>query len=178
LPEHAQPEEYAPSPEYAQAPECAPSRLAGSLCQLDFVPMTAADIAAVVAIEERIQAHPWTAGHFRDALLAGYDAWLARAGEELCGFVLLLRAVDEAQLLVIGVVPEQQRQGLGRALLDFAMVTMRAAGMTRLLLEVRPSNAAALAFYQNTGFVEIGRRRGYYPASTGREDAIVMAKQL
>ena len=51
--------------------------------------------------------------------------------------------------------------------------------MTRMLLEVRPSNSSAIAFYRHFGFVEIGRRRGYYPASDrAREDAIVMAKGL
>ena len=53
----------------------------------------------------------------------------------------------------------------------------RRAGMERMLLEVRPSNAAAIAFYRQAGFTEIGRRRGYYPAHEGREDAIVMARQ-
>jgi ribosomal protein S18 acetylase RimI-like enzyme len=50
--------------------------------------------------------------------------------------------------------------------------------MTRMLLEVRPSNESAIAFYRQAGFSEIGRRRGYYPASAGREDAIVMAREL
>ncbi len=63
-------------------------------------------------------------------------------------------------------------------MLEFLCATGRTHGMTRMLLEVRVSNVAACAFYQHTGFVEIGRRRGYYPADTGREDAIVMARNL
>lgn len=140
--------------------------------------MTEADLEAVVALEARVQPHPWTAGNFRDALAAGYDAWLAREAESLLGFLVLMRAVDEAHLLVIGVVPERQRAGIGRALLAFVTAQAREAGMTRLLLEVRASNAAAVAFYRQAGCVEIGRRRGYYPAHQGREDAIVMAKPL
>lgn len=140
--------------------------------------MTAAGIDAVLAIEERIQAFPWTRGNFSDALGAGYDCWLAREGNELTGFAVLMRAVDEIHLLVIGIVPERQRAGKGRQLLDFVSRQARGAGMTRMLLEVRPSNSSAIAFYQQAGFVGIGRRRGYYPASTGREDAIVMARNL
>ncbi len=145
---------------------------------MNVVPMTATDIEAVLGIEQRIQQFPWTRGNFVDALAAGYDVWLAREGERLLGFVVLMHAVDEIHLLVIGMAPEYQRSGRGRALLDFATGQARTAGMLRMLLEVRPSNVPAIAFYINAGFVEIGRRRGYYPASAGREDAIVMAKDL
>jgi len=140
--------------------------------------MTVDDVDAVVAVEQRIQRHPWTAGNFRDALAAGNDCWLQRENGAVAAFAVTLPTVDETELLVIGVAPELQRTGRGRALLDFLVAAARQAGMTRMLLEVRPSNGAAVAFYTAEGFVEIGRRRGYYPASEGREDAIVMAKSL
>jgi len=145
---------------------------------MTIAPMIAADIDAVLAIEERVQAFPWTRGNFADALEAGYVGWVAREGGDVIGFAVLMRAVDEMHLLVIGIAPEQQRTGRGRMLLGFAITQARETGMTRMLLEVRPSNPGAIAFYQHAGFVQIGRRRGYYPSSTGREDAIVMAKDL
>lgn len=148
---------------------------------MSFLPMTAVDLAEVVALEERVQAFPWSIGNFRDALAAGYGAWLARELGALAGFVVTMPAVDEVHLLVIGVAPQRQRSGLGSALLDHALEEARRAGMGRMLLEVRPSNATALAFYARREFVEIGRRRGYYPAPVdmgGREDAIVMARIL
>ncbi len=145
---------------------------------MNVVPMTAADIDAVLAIEEGVQAFPWTRGNFSDALAAGYTGWVAREGDAIIGFAVLMRAVDEIHLLVIGIAPPFQRAGRGRTLMDFTMTQAREAGMTRMLLEVRPSNSIAITFYRQAGFVEIGRRRGYYPASTGREDAIVMAKDL
>ncbi len=140
--------------------------------------MSADDLAAVVALEERVQAFPWSSGNFRDALAAGYDCRVVREDGKLVAFVVTMPAVDEVHLLVIGVAPERQRAGLGSRLLATLCAEARAAGMARLLLEVRPSNAAAVAFYQHAGFAEIGRRRGYYPAHEGREDAIVMAKRL
>ncbi len=145
---------------------------------MNFVPMGEADLPEVAAAEQRIHRFPWTPGNFRDALLAGNDAWLQRENSTLVAFAVMMRAVDEVQLLNISVVPERQRDGLGRALLEFLCDRARQAGMRRMLLEVRPSNSKAIAFYQHFDFVEIGRRRGYYPDSTGREDAIVMAKQL
>lgn len=54
----------------------------------------------------------------------------------------------------------------------------RAEGMVQVLLEVRESNDAAYRLYRQEGFREIGRRKGYYPAASGREDARVMALSL
>lgn len=143
--------------------------------------MTVADIDAVLVIEQRVQTFPWTHGNFSDALAAGYDGWLACEDNVVIGFAVLMRAVDEIHLLVIGIAPECQRTGRGRALLDFVAGQAREVGMTRMLLEVRPSNLPAIAFYRQAGFAEIGRRRGYYLAPLemgGREDAIVMARNL
>lgn len=143
-----------------------------------FAPMTAADLEAVTAVERRVAAFPWTLGNFRDSLAAGHEGWLRREEGAVAAFAVTMGAVDETHLLDIGVAPERQRAGLGRALLAFLCGRARAAGMTRMLLEVRPSNAAAVAFYRGFDFAEIGRRRGYYPAAEGREDAIVMARTL
>lgn len=145
---------------------------------MKFAPMTLADLDDVVALEARIQAFPWTPGNFRDSLTAGHACWIGREDGRLVAFAIAMRGVDEAHLLAIGVVPERQRRGVGAALLDFLCANARADGIARMLLEVRPSNAGALAFYRRRGFAEIGRRRGYYPAIEGREDAIVMAKEL
>lgn len=140
--------------------------------------MTADDLDEVVALEQRIHAFPWTPGNFRDSLAAGHACWLQRENGALAAYAVTMPVVDEVHLLDIGVAPDRQRQGRGAALLAFLCVDARRAGMTRMLLEVRPSNEAALAFYRRLDFAEIGRRRGYYPAHEGREDAIVMAKNL
>lgn len=140
--------------------------------------MAPEDIDAVLAIEVRVQEFPWTRGNFSDALASGYAGWVAREGDAIIGFAVLMRSVDEIHLLVIGIAPEVQRAGRGRALFDSVAGQARSDGLTRMLLEVRPSNVGAIAFYKSAGFVEIGRRRGYYPTSNGREDAIVMAKDL
>lgn len=144
----------------------------------EFVPMTAADLDAVTAVEQRIQDFPWTLGNFRDSLAAGHDCWVRREDGAIAAFAVTMRAVDEEHLLDIGVAPERQRGGLGRALLEFLCDRARQAGVTRMLLEVRPSNEKAVAFYRHFAFAEIGRRRAYYPAREGREDAIVMARTL
>lgn len=145
---------------------------------VEFVRMTAVDLDEVAALEQRIHAFPWSPGNFRDSLVAGHACWLKRENGRLASYAIALAIVDEVHLLDIGVAPDLQRHGLGAALLEFLCAGARAEGMTRMLLEVRPSNAGAIAFYRRFAFAEIGRRRGYYPSHAGREDAIVMAKPL
>ncbi len=140
--------------------------------------MGAEDVDAVLNIEQHVHAHPWTRGNFTDALDSGYICKVAELGGAVVGYAVLMPAPDEAHLLDIGIVTEHQGRGLGGELLEQMTDMARALGMKRLLLEVRPSNSAALALYRRHGFRQIGLRRGYYPARTGREDAIVMERTL
>jgi ribosomal-protein-alanine acetyltransferase len=142
------------------------------------VPMQEADLAEVLAVEQAIQRFPWTLGNFRDSLAAGHACWLVRETGKVAAFAVTMAAVDEVHLLDIGVAPTLQRTGRGRAMLDFLCEKACQADMSRMLLEVRLSNQAAIAFYRQHDFAEIGRRRGYYPSPEGREDAIVMARTL
>ena len=87
-------------------------------------------------------------------------------------------AAGEAHLLNLSVAAPWQRRGIGREVLNFVLKLARDYGAGRILLEVRPSNDAALALYAAAGFTEIAMRRGYYPAGDGREDAIVLELAL
>ncbi len=136
------------------------------------------DIDAVLAMEQRIHAYPWTHGNFADSLASGYSAWLMRDEGALLGYALMTLVVDEAQLLNIGIAAERQRAGLGSLLLEHLFSIARSQGATRMFLEVRPSNAPALALYRRFGFDEVGRRADYYPAKQGREAALVLARDL
>lgn len=144
---------------------------------LALLPMSLSDLDEVLALERSVQSHPWTAKNFEDALGAGYEAWVLRDQTGLLGFCLGMIAPDLIHILVIAVAPQQQRRGLGQMLLKQMTDTAKQQGQEGLLLEVRPSNAPALAFYQAQGFVQIGSRRDYYPAGKGgREDALVLKK--
>lgn len=140
--------------------------------------MTVADLDAVAEAEARIHPFPWTRRNFADSLAAGHGAWLAQEDKRMTGYAIMMPALDEVHLLNISVLPELQRSGRGSALLIHLFAQARLQGATRMLLEVRPGNASAQGFYRRHGFVEIGRRRNYYPAHEGREDAIVMARDL
>ncbi|TYT27492.1 ribosomal-protein-alanine N-acetyltransferase [Luteimonas viscosa] len=140
--------------------------------------MRDADLDEVMRIELRAYPFPWTIGIFRDCLRAGYPAWVLEAGPRLIGYGVLSVAADEAHVLNVCVDPDDQGQGHGRRLLRGLERVARGLGVQRVFLEVRPSNPAAIALYHDEGFNEIGRRPRYYPAHEGREDAIVMAKEL
>lgn len=141
---------------------------------LDFSPMTEDDLDWVVENERELHAFPWTRGNFADALRAGYSAWLLRAEGRACAYAVMMEVLDEAHLLNISVARGAQRRGLGAAMLAYVADDARRRGASQLFLEVRPSNTPALALYERMGFEAVGRRRGYYPAPGGREDAIVM----
>ncbi len=141
--------------------------------------MTAGDLDEVLRIEQGVHAHPWTRGNFSDALESGYVCRVYEVAGAMLGFFVLMPAVDEMHLLDISIAATHQRRGLGRGLLEAALQIARGMNMQRMLLEVRPSNTAAIALYSKAGFAEIGRRRGYYPAeNNAREDAIVMECKL
>ncbi len=147
---------------------------------LRFDPMRTADLNAVLTIEYAIYPFPWTRGNFADALENGYEAWVLRNGPgTVLAYFLMMMAVDEAHLLNITVRTDLQGKGIGRFLLDKAMTIARQNEMQSLFLEVRPSNHRALSVYQSAGFQTIGTRKNYYPApGNGREDAIVMKREL
>ncbi len=144
-----------------------------------FVPLERKRIDDVMRLERQVYPFPWTAGNFADALRSGYSAWTLVADDDtLIAYAVAMLAVDEAHLLNLAVDPRRQRQGHGWQLLDWMARTMHEYGAQSLLLEVRPSNTGAQQLYRRYGFVQIGTRRGYYPAAPGREDAIVMRVDL
>jgi ribosomal-protein-alanine N-acetyltransferase len=148
--------------------------------KLQFAPMTADDVDAVVEIENAVYSHPWTRGNFVDSLYSGYQAQTLRdGGNALLGYFLVMLAVEEAHLLNISVAAEHQHKGLGQLLLDRATGLGRSNRMHSMLLEVRESNTHAIKVYKRYGFSEIGRRKNYYPAGNNtREGAIVMSLAL
>ncbi len=128
-------------------------------------PMRADDLAAVAAIQSRSpHAAQWNP---RDYL--SRESYVAEIESAVAGFLVLLPlGSDEAEVLNIAVAAEFLRRGVGRALLA------QAAART-LHLEVRASNAGAIAFYRALGFTESGRRRAYYRDPL--EDAMLMSRR-
>ena len=146
------------------------------------VPMTEDDLEEVLEIEGAVYTYPWSRANFADSLRAGYRCFTYRLGGELIGYFVLMVAVGEAHLLNLSVSAARQRKGCGAALLREVLRIGRERQARHVFLEVRPSNAAALALYAGFDFKRGAVRRGYYPgngaAREGREDALVLTLDL
>lgn len=137
-----------------------------------------ADAAALLAAlhEAAFPAEPWSASALARLLaMPGAVALIATRNGEPAGLVLARVAADEAEIVTLGVAPAHARRGVGRRLVEEAAAVLRAAGATRLFLEVAETNEAARRLYAGLGFAAIGRRRGYYPDGA---DALLLARVL
>ncbi|MEK7735397.1 MAG: ribosomal protein S18-alanine N-acetyltransferase [Pseudomonadota bacterium] len=136
------------------------------------------DLPAVLRIEELAYEFPWTLSIFRDCLRVGYACCVLEAPSGVIGYGLMSVGAGECHLLNICVHPEYQRRGLGARLVEHLLAEAQRRGVRMALLEVRVSNTAAYCLYQKLGFDEVGLRKDYYPARQGREDAILLAREL
>jgi ribosomal-protein-alanine N-acetyltransferase len=141
--------------------------------------MSIIDLEDVMQGELSAYPYPWKQKNFEDCLAnAMYSCWVFEQDQELVGHVILSTAVSEAHLLNLCVYPQIQGKGWGRKLLKEAEWIAKQFKAEACFLEVRDSNHIGISLYQSAGYNEIGLRKDYYPADKGREDAIIMAKDL
>jgi len=140
--------------------------------------MRPTDLITVATIEQAAYEFPWSPGIFRDCLLAGYSSVVLEHGGKVVGYGIVSVAAGEAHLLNLALSESARRMGHGRRLLEHLMEISRRAGAEGMYLEVRPSNLRALALYERQGFEVLGRRRGYYRARGGTEDAVVLVHRF
>lgn len=145
---------------------------------MQFQLMTEALLPAVMDIEARAYPWPWTEGMFRDSLNSGYLCHVLADAGQLLGYTVIYVAVGECHILNICVEPDKHGLGLGRMLLRHALECAVDLGAEQSFLEVRPTNTAAIRLYESMGYVQVGRRKDYYPAGDVREDALVYLLDL
>jgi ribosomal-protein-alanine N-acetyltransferase len=133
-----------------------------------------ADLDAIARIEAASFADPWPRrafqAHLRDLFL------VAESTSGVAGYLVARLMGDEAEILNVAVRPDARGAGLGRTLLEGALVALRGLKAAAVFLEVRVSNAAARQLYETAGFTEVGRRRGYYSAPV--EDALILRRDF
>ena len=153
--------------------------------QVRIEPGSSLDIDAVMTVMDAAFGdrfgEAWTRSQLCGILpMAGVSLMLAREpnGGAITGFSLYRTVADEAELLLIAVIPPRHRRGVGRMLLDDFLERARNDGVSRVHLEVREGNSA-VSLYRDAGFSPVGRRRNYYHAPDGqRFDAVTLAYQL
>ncbi|WP_111858159.1 ribosomal protein S18-alanine N-acetyltransferase [Acinetobacter sp. CFCC 10889] len=137
--------------------------------------MQASDLNAVSRIENLVQTHPWTLSQFQDSIQS-YQSTVLEMHGQVVGFCILQPVLDEANLLLMAVDPQQQGKGYGYQLLAESIQFLK-NNPIQIFLEVRESNLAAIALYEKSDFHQIDLRKNYYPNKEGgREHAIIMVK--
>ncbi|MEM7304606.1 MAG: ribosomal protein S18-alanine N-acetyltransferase [Pseudomonadota bacterium] len=136
------------------------------------------DLDAVMGIESNAYTYPWSRAIFRDCINANYHCCVMEIDNIIVGYAVFIVAVGECHILNICINPELQGKGLGRKLLSAVLEFAKDSQAKCIFLEVRPSNRHAISLYNSEGFNEVGVRKKYYPAKHGREDAVILAKEL
>lgn len=140
-------------------------------------PMMAADLDAVVALEEASYAVPWSAATFT-TLMERADAitLVAESASGVAAYAAFWSVGYQGELGNVAVAPAWRRRGLAGRLLQAVLEQAAERGVSEVFLEVRPSNVGAQRLYERCGFQVTGRRRHYYRRPV--EDALVMRRDL
>ncbi|HXE57185.1 MAG TPA: ribosomal protein S18-alanine N-acetyltransferase [Gemmatimonadales bacterium] len=140
-------------------------------------PARESDARALCEIERRCFSDPWSPGGFREILRDRHAFGLvAEQGARPLGYVIGRAVSGEGEILNLAVAPEARRRGIASALLDAGLAWLERRGAAEVFLEVRESNAAALALYRRHGFAPVGQRSAYYRNPV--EDALVLRRAL
>ena len=135
--------------------------------------MEAGDLPSVMEIDALCLPRPWSAAIWRGELSSPYGLYLViEVGDQVSGHIGVRHVLGELHITTIAVRPEYRRRGHARALIGAALAAYPNAAHVHL--EVRPTNAAAVALYESLGFRTTGRRPRYY----GDEDALLMTLNL
>jgi [ribosomal protein S18]-alanine N-acetyltransferase len=139
--------------------------------------LAATDVPAVSAIlRESPEAAAWSQESLLQLASAESPAWVADLNGAVAGFLIGRTAADEFEILNMAVSQAHRRSGIGSKLLESALEFSRIAGSASAHLEVRASNAPAIALYARQGFTESGRRTHYYRDPV--EDAVLLSLHL
>ncbi len=141
--------------------------------------MLGSDLELITAMEHQVSTHGWSRKIFQQSL--GANRCFVLEGlhcQAILGFCVLQNILDEVHILNVCIAPEYQRRGWGEALLTSIIEDANEQGAADIHLEVRASNMAARNIYHKLGFNDVGIRKNYYSAVTGREDALQMCLTL
>jgi ribosomal-protein-alanine N-acetyltransferase len=139
--------------------------------------MTEADLPRVMEFERAFFTDPWSENAFREAMAEpDWRLLVAQVGEEIVGYACYVIIDIESHLTNIAVAESFRRKSVAKQLLEHILRVVREANCQYLLLEVRPSNTGAVAFYRKHGFQHLYRRPRYYRNPV--EDALVMVHKF
>ena len=143
---------------------------------IKIVQMEARHVLQIAEIEKLCFSDPWSESSISSELSNRLSFWLvAEDGDAVLGYVGSQSVLGESDMMNLAVRPDCRRRGIGEALVLALWEAMRERGNRCLSLEVRVSNAPAIALYQKLGFSQVGRRPNYY--RDPKEDAWILRKE-
>jgi len=138
--------------------------------------MNSDHVAQIAALETICFSDPWSEKSIASELDNKLAFWLvAVEGDTVAGYIGSQTVLDETDMMNVAVHPDFRRQGIAEALVNALVEQLKTMGSHCLTLEVRASNAPAIALYEKLGFAQIGRRKNYY--RNPREDALILRKE-
>lgn len=140
----------------------------------------ARDVGTIAVIHAASFRRGWSDGEIEGMLLdRNVVAHRATIGRNIAGFAISRVAADEAEILSVAVAPAYRSRAVARSLLRHHLGRLAALGVRTVFLEVDEGNISALRLYRRAGFIEAGRRKGYYPKATGEPaTALVLRRNL
>ncbi len=136
------------------------------------VPMEERHLAGLAEIERACFHAPWSENALREELGKGIFLVAVDTQGTPIGYVGCQTVLDEGYITNVAVLPQYRRCGVARALLQTLAQHAQAQALCFVTLEVRASNAPAIALYTEAGYVPVGKRKNFYRAPT--EDAVLM----
>ena len=143
-----------------------------------FSPLTTKNSDSCFELHKQGQFSPWSRKIFEDCLTKPYFAHSLNQDEQLLGYYIGMKVLDEVTLMDIVVSAAHRGNGLGQSLLKHLMDQCNQNNIQQIWLEVRESNAAAINIYDDAGFILVEQRVNYYPSAKGKEDALIMCCYL
>ncbi len=138
--------------------------------------MKSSHVAQIAELEKICFSDPWSEKSIASELENKLAFWLvAVEGDRVAGYIGSQTVIDETDMMNVAVHPDFRRKGIAEALVNALVEHLKTMGSRCLTLEVRASNAPAIALYEKLGFREIGRRKNYY--RNPREDALILRKE-
>ncbi|VEG90316.1 ribosomal protein S18-alanine N-acetyltransferase [Legionella spiritensis] len=147
-------------------------------------PMQVSDLDRVYTIELASHKAPWSRSILQDCILVGYNCRVLEStekstGPRIVGYLIARQSNGVCHILNLCIDVSCQGKGYGRFLLKNLLESLDKNLIATLILEVRPTNKAAIALYESLGFQRKGIKTGYYMDEDGKEeDALVLKKWL
>lgn len=143
---------------------------------MEIVRMSISDVPAVAELERKCFSDPWSERSVAAELENPLSLWLvALLGRTVVGYVGSQSVMEQADMMNIAVNPDYRRRGIAESLIERLVAELKDKQVSSLTLEVRASNAPAIALYRKLGFIQVGKRPNYY--RNPREDALILRKE-